>query len=54
MKTIRAILLGLGIWFIAVAFYAISYSVPFLENLDQQANIVLFVVVMPLVWLGCH
>ena len=54
MKTIRAILLGVGIWFIAVTFYAISYHVPFLENLDQQANIVLFIIVMPLVWLGCY
>jgi len=52
MKTKRAILLGIAIWIIAILFYSISYYVPILEDADNQANIVLFVVVMPLVWLG--
>nr|WP_223826610.1 DUF5367 family protein [Flagellimonas sp. S3867] len=25
-----------------------------MEDLEKQANIVLFIAVMPLVWLGCH
>tara|TARA_R110002096_G_scaffold279497_1_gene473701 strand:+ start:202 stop:603 length:402 start_codon:yes stop_codon:yes gene_type:complete len=53
MKTKRAILLGIAIWIIAVLFYSISYYVPLLENADEQANVVLFIVVMPLVWFGC-
>jgi len=54
MKTFRAILIGTGIWFVAVAFYTLSFQFPILENPDQQANMVLFTVVMPLVWLGSH
>lgn len=53
MKTKRAILLGLIIWIIAVLFYSISYYIPILNDADAQANIVLFIVVMPLVWFGC-
>ena len=54
MKTQRAILLGIAIWIIAILFYSISYAIPILENLHTQANVVLFVVVMPLVWFGCY
>lgn len=54
MKTKRAILLGIAIWIIAILFYSLSHYVPILENADTQANIVLFVIVMPLVWLGCY
>jgi hypothetical protein len=53
MKTTRAILLGIPIWIIAILFYSISYAIPILENPDTQANIVLFVMVMPLVWFAC-
>ena len=54
MKTLRAALLGVGIWFFAVVFYALSFQFQLLENPEQQANTVLFIVVMPLVWLGSH
>ena len=54
MKTTRAILLGIAIWIIAILFYSISYAIPILENPETQANIVLFVVVMPLVWFGSY
>ena len=50
MKTKRAIVLGIAIWFISILFYLASYYMPILENADTQANIVLFVVVMSLVW----
>lgn len=53
MKTKRAIIIGIAIWVIAVLFYSISYYVPILKDADNQANVVLFIVVMPLVWLGC-
>ena len=53
MKTKRAILLGITIWMIAILFYSISYAIPILENPETQANVVLFVVVMPLVWFAC-
>jgi len=50
MKRKRAILLGIAIWIIAILLYSISYAIPILEDPDTQANVVLFVVVMPLVW----
>lgn len=53
MKLKRAIGLGVAIWIIAVLLYSISYYVPILENAEAQANLVLFLAVMPLVWIGC-
>ena len=53
MKTKRAILLGIAIWVIGILFYSISFYVPILENAETQANLALFIVVMPLVWLEC-
>ena len=53
MKTKRAILLGIVIWIIGILFYSISFFVPIMENADTQANFVLFIIVMPLVWFGC-
>ncbi|SNR83947.1 DUF5367 domain-containing protein [Lutibacter flavus] len=54
MKTKRAILIGIIIWIIAVFFYSSSYYVPILKDAYTQANIVLFIVVIPLVWIGCY
>jgi hypothetical protein len=53
MKTKRAILIGIAIWIIAVLFYSISNYVTILIDADTQANVLLFIVVMPLVWYGC-
>ena len=53
MKIKRAIVLGTIIWSIGILLYSLSYYVPILENPEAQAKLVLFVAVMPLVWLGC-
>ena len=53
MKIKRAIVLGILIWSIGILLYSISYNVPLLENPETQANLVLFVAVIPLVWFGC-
>lgn len=53
MKIKRALFIGIAIWIIAILFYSISYYAPVLENAETQANLVLFVTVMPLVWYGC-
>lgn len=53
MKIFRAIAIGASIWVLGVSLYSLSYVVPILENVEQQANMVLFVAVMPLVWFGC-
>ncbi len=52
MKSIRAIIIGMTIWFLGVLCYTVSFYIPVMEDLEQQANTVLFVVVMPLVWFG--
>jgi len=54
MKTKRAIIIGIAIWSIAVLLYSISHYIPILENADTQGNLVLMIVVLPLVWFGCH
>ncbi|MFI1744003.1 DUF5367 family protein [Thalassobellus sediminis] len=53
MKTKRAILTGIILWTIAFLLYSISYAIPILENADTQANVVLFITIMPLVWFAC-
>ena len=52
MKTIRAILVGVVIWILAVSAYTISFYLPLLENAELQANLVLMLAVIPLVWFG--
>lgn len=52
MKIYRAILIGVLIWILGVSIFMASYYLPFMEDLDQQANIALSITVVPLVWLG--
>jgi hypothetical protein len=52
MKTFRAVIIGVIIWIFGVAAFSLSFYVPILENLELQANLALFIVVIPLVWLG--
>lgn len=52
MKHLRAVNIGVIIWIVGVSVYNVSFFIPILENAAQQANSVLFIVVMPLVWLG--
>lgn len=53
MKITRAILVGIGIWLFGVTFFNLSYEFPILENPEEQANTVLSIVLIPLVWLAC-
>ena len=52
MKTLRAIVIGTGIWGLGVGAYVGSFFIPLMENAEQQANLVLLLVVAPLVWFG--
>lgn len=54
MKVIRAILVGVVIWILAVSFYTISFYFPVIENTETQANLILLLSVIPLVWLGSN
>jgi len=52
MKTFRAISIGAIIWVLGVSAFSLSFFIPILENLEVQANLVLFITVIPLVWFG--
>ena len=52
MKKIRAIIIGTGIWAFGVGAFISSFSISILENAEQQANMVLFLAVLPLLGFG--
>ncbi len=52
MKIVRAISAGVLIWFLGVLSFSISFYVPVMENMEQQANLILFIAIVPIVWLG--
>ncbi|WP_343487897.1 DUF5367 family protein [Allomuricauda sp. d1] len=52
MKTFRALCIGAIIWILGVTIYSLSFLVPVLENVEEQANLVLMVAVIPLMWYG--
>ncbi len=52
MKLTRAISIGILIWIIGVSLYASSFYVSLLEDTEQQANIWLSIVIVPVVWFG--
>lgn len=52
MRPLRAVSIGIIIWIIGVSIYNMSFYISFLENATQQANTLLFIAVIPLVWFG--
>ncbi|WP_299315400.1 DUF5367 family protein [uncultured Aquimarina sp.] len=52
MKQLRAIGIGIIIWIIGVNIYTISFYIPILEDPEFQANILLSLGILPVVWLG--
>jgi hypothetical protein len=52
MKYLRAISIGIIIWIIGVSVYNLSFTFTIIEDAQQQANMLLFIAVMPLVWFG--
>ena len=52
MRTLRALFIGVLIWVAGVGIFLASYFLPIMENRDLQANIVLSLAIIPLVWLG--
>ncbi|WP_299212573.1 DUF5367 family protein [uncultured Aquimarina sp.] len=54
MKQVRAISIGIIIWIIGVSLYTLSSHISFLEDAEQQANMLLFISIIPLVWLGAR
>ncbi|MDY2586809.1 DUF5367 family protein [Winogradskyella aquimaris] len=52
MKHLRAVGIGIIIWILGVSVYNLSFYISFVEDAQQQANILLSIAVMPLVWFG--
>jgi len=52
MIQLRAIGIGIIIWIIGVSVFTLSSYISILEDAEQQANILLFIAVMPLAWFG--
>lgn len=52
MKFFRAVFIGLIIWILGVSIFLLSYFMPVMDDLDFQANLVLSLAVIPLVWMG--
>ena len=52
MKIFRLVTIGIGIWILAVCAFTFSYELQILHNPEQQANMVLSLSILPLVWLG--
>lgn len=52
MKLFRTISIGILIWVIGVSLYALSYYIELLDDAEQQANIWLSIVIIPVVWFG--
>lgn len=52
MKILRAISIGIIIWLIGVSIYSLSFYITLLEDAEQQANVLLFIMVIPLLWFG--
>ena len=54
MKTLRTIGIGTLIWVLGVTLYTLSFFIPIMKNAESQANLVLFLGIVPIVWLGCQ
>jgi len=52
MKQLRAIGIGIIIWVIGVSIYTFSFYISILQDPELQANIFLFLGVLPLIWYG--
>ena len=52
MDKVKAIIIGGFIWILGASFYTASYFIPFLDDLEVQANLVLAISLIPNAWLG--
>ena len=50
----RAILIGFGIWFLGVSAFGLSAFIPVMGDQVLQANLILALTLIPLVWYGTH
>ena len=54
MKIIRTILIGIAIWFLAVGAFTLSFFIPWLNDVELQANLFVGLALIPLTWYGAQ
>lgn len=54
MKQLRAISIGIIIWIIGASLFTLSSYIPIIDDAELQANMLLFLSIMPLVWFGAN
>ena len=52
MTLLKAIGIGIIIWMIGITIYTVSFYIPLSEDLELQANILLSLGILPVVWHG--
>ena len=52
MKQVKAIGIAMIIWIIGVSIYTVSFYIPILEDPELQANILLSLGILPIIWFG--
>lgn len=51
-KLVLITMIGISIWIIGVSMFLLSHYIPILKNPELQANLILMLAVIPLVWFG--
>ena len=54
MKTFRAIIIGILIWFLGVTTFVVAFFLPLMENRELQSNIALLIAITPIVWYASY
>ncbi|MEM8763810.1 MAG: DUF5367 family protein [Bacteroidota bacterium] len=52
MQIVRTLVIGILIWIVGVSLYSLSFFIPVLKDADLQANLILSLGVLPVVWFG--
>lgn len=52
MTLLKTIGIGIIIWIIGITIYSVSFYIPLSEDLELQANILLSLGILPVIWYG--
>lgn len=54
MNSIKAIIIAVLMWVVGVTFFSLSFAMPYLSDVELQANLTLAIILIPTVWIGTH
>ena len=52
MQIVKTLVIGILIWIIGVSLYSLSFFIPILKDATLQANLILSLGILPVVWFG--